>query len=152
MHETKLRELVTCQRIPIPTRGIEQRECADNIGGNKIRGPVNRAIDVALGCEIDDGPRPVKAQQMQHQVSITDVAADEYVSRIALERGEIAEIAGVGQLVEVDDRLVAAVEPVENEIGTDEPGTSGHQNHAGSTRRGHLRAFLSRAGHIIMRA
>src|SRR6202040_4333290 len=91
------------------------------------------------------------AQQMAYQVAITQRAADEDFECIAFKRGQIAEIAGVGQLVEVDDRLDAGVEPVENEIGTDEPGTSGHQNHAGSMRRGHSRAFYSRAAYYHAR-
>jgi hypothetical protein len=73
---------------------------------------VYRSIDVALRCEVDDGARPVCAEQMQDQVTVTDVAAHEYMSRITLKRGEIAEIAGVSQLVKIDDQLVAAVEPV----------------------------------------
>ena len=51
--------------------------------------------------------------------------------RIVLERGEIAEIAGVGQLVEVDDRLVAASSQSRTKLAPIEPGASGHQNHDG---------------------
>ncbi len=81
-------------------------------------------------------------QKAGDEIAIADVAANEQVTRIALERGQVAEISGIGQLVEIDDWLVAAIEPVENEIGTNETGASGHQNHAHSMRRA---AFASRA-------
>jgi hypothetical protein len=48
---------------------------------------------------------------------------------IAVQRSEIFEVAGVGQLVEVEHRLVAFAQPAENEIGADEARTAGHKNH-----------------------
>ena len=51
------------------------------------------------------------------------------MTRVALERRKVAEIPGVGELVEVDDRLGARREPIEDEVGADEAGASGDQNH-----------------------
>ena len=99
--------------------------------------------------EVDDRAGTVFAQQMQHLVAIADVAADEQVSSVALDRLEIAEIARVGKLVQVDDRFVGAIEPVENEIGAYETRTPGHQNHSNSMRRGQSRSFLKVADFIM---
>src|ERR1700687_5746747 len=145
MHEAKLRALISCQRRPVSAHRVVQSKRANDIGGDEISGPVNRAIDMALRYEVDDGARPVCAEQMQDQITVTDVAAHEYMARISFKRREIAEIAGVSQLVKIDDRLVDAVEPVENEIGPYEPGASGHHNQCDlHVARTFARIFLKR--------
>ena len=60
----------------------------------------------------------------------------ENVLRIALERREIPQITRIRELVEVDDRLVAALTPVEDEICADKSGSAGHENHSGSIMHG----------------
>lgn len=41
---------------------------------------------------------------------------------IALQAGQIFEIARIGELVEIDDRLINLLEPVEDKIRADESG------------------------------
>ena len=53
----------------------------------------------------------------------------EHVARGRLRARPGSRVAGVGELVEVDDRLVARGEPVEDEIGADEAGAAGDQDH-----------------------
>jgi hypothetical protein len=53
-----------------------------------------------------DGARPVRGQQAVDQGAVADVALDEDVAGIALERREVLGIARVGQRVEIDDGLV----------------------------------------------
>ena len=45
-------------------------------------------------------------KQFGDEVEVADVALDEEVAGIATQAGEILQIAGVGQRVEVDDRLI----------------------------------------------
>jgi hypothetical protein len=47
-------------------------------------------------------------------------------ARVAVQAGEVLEVAGVGQLVEVDDRLVRLRQPVENKVAADEAGAAGN--------------------------
>ena len=56
-----------------------------------------------LGGEVDDGRRLVLAEDPLDRVAIGDVALHEDVVRIAEHRLERIEIAGVGELIEVDD-------------------------------------------------
>ena len=49
-------------------------------------GPVDRAVDVRFGGEVDDRARPVLAQQRADQRGVADVAAHEHVPRVARER------------------------------------------------------------------
>jgi hypothetical protein len=67
---------------------------------------VDAAVDVRFGGKIDDGAGLVLGKQAADEVKVADVALDEGVARIALQAGEVLEVAGVGQRVEVDDRLV----------------------------------------------
>src|SRR6185295_419726 len=89
---------------------------------------------MALGREIDDRARPMRGQQRRYGGAIADVGAYEMVPGVVLERGQTAEIAGVGQLVDVEDGLLAFRAPVEHEIGADKSGAAGDQNHASSMR------------------
>ena len=85
---------------------------------------MDRAVNVGFRCKIHDGSRFVFGQQFGNHCGITDVAAGEDVPGVAFQAGEVLEIAGVGEFVEVDDRLIAAGQPVEHKIGADEAGAA----------------------------
>ena len=83
---------------------------------------------MALGGEVEHRARLVLRQQLRHQRAVADVALHEDMARVALQRGQVFQVAGVGQLVEVDDGLVGLGQPVENEIAADEAGAAGDEN------------------------
>ena len=56
-------------------------------------------------------------------------AAHEDVARVAVQRGQVAPVAGVGQRIEIHDRLVGMGQPVQHEVAADESGASRHENH-----------------------
>ena len=97
---------------------------------------MDAAIDVALGGEVEDRARPMGREQALDQRAVADVAAHEDVARIGVERLQVLGVAGVGERVQVDDRLVAPGEPVEDEVGADEAGAAGDQDHGSSGRKG----------------
>jgi nucleoside-diphosphate-sugar epimerase len=45
------------------------------------------------------------------------------------ERAEAPQVAGVRELVEIDERLAVVREPVEHEVRTDEAGAAGDEDH-----------------------
>src|SRR5205085_10329314 len=51
-----------------------------------------------------------------------------HVACISLECGQVLQVAGVGQLVQVQHRLTHGGDPVQHEIGADEAGAPGHEN------------------------
>ncbi|EKD98666.1 MAG: hypothetical protein ACD_23C00318G0001, partial [uncultured bacterium] len=73
-----------------------------------------------LGGKVDHGARLVLCQQASHQGGVANVALHEHVARIALQAGQVVQVASVGELVEVEHRLVAVGEPVKNKVGADE--------------------------------
>ena len=69
-----------------------------------------------------------RGQQLGDQCGIADVTVGEDVAGVAFQAGQVLEIAGVGQFIEINDRLVTARQPVEHKIGADESRPAGDQN------------------------
>ena len=71
---------------------------------------------MAFGGKVQHGAGAVLGQQAVHQRAVAQVTLHKEVARIALQAGEIFQVAGVGEFVKVDDGLVALGQPVEHEI------------------------------------
>ena len=84
---------------------------------------------MALGREVNDRPDAVTTQERQDKVAVADVTAHEPVAAVVGQRVEVPEIAGVGELVEVDHGLIPVPQPVQDEIASDEARPARHQNH-----------------------
>ncbi|MNV94818.1 hypothetical protein D3C71_1896500 [compost metagenome] len=68
-------------------------------------------------------------QQAGQQRAVADIALHEYMTCVAIQAGQIMQIAGVSQLVEIDHRLVMGGEPVEYKIGTNKACAACDKNH-----------------------
>jgi hypothetical protein len=77
---------------------------------------------------VHDGTRSAAPQKLAHQFSVSDVSMYEGVPRIGRNLYQIAEIPGVGKLVKIHHRSSFGREPLQNEVGTNKTGSSGHQN------------------------
>ena len=113
----------------VRAHGFEQVEGADDVGLDEVFRTMDTAVDVRFGGEIDDGAGLVVGEEIHHEIEVADVAVDEHVTGVAIQRGEVLEIARVGKRVEVDDRLVRLRQPVEDEVAADEASTAGDKNH-----------------------
>ena len=82
---------------------------------------------MALGCEIDHCPWPVLRQQSGKQGGVADVALDEDMVRIPLQGRQVVHIAGVGELVQVDNGFVGCGEPVQYEVAADKASSASHK-------------------------
>ena len=71
----------------------------------------------------------MEREKFPHQRPVADVAVYERVPGITLQRRKIGGITGVGQLVQIDNRLTARGKGVENEIRADKPGATGNEQH-----------------------
>ncbi len=83
---------------------------------------------MAFSREVQHGTGTVLSQQGIHQRAVAQVALHEEVARVALQAGEVLQVAGVSEFVEVDDRFVAGAEPVEHKIAADEAGNQDTHN------------------------
>jgi len=98
--------------------GIQQLEGAGDVGIEEYLWAKDGAVDVAFCGEVDHRAEAVFCKEALEQVCIADVAMDEGVVGVFLERPERQGIACVGQLVEIDEGSSDYVKPVEYKIGT----------------------------------
>ena len=120
----------------VPSRGFAQHSRPTHIGVDERQRIHQRAVDMGLGGEVDDGVA-LRGQRVD-QPGVTDVAVHESVTGLAVELEEICQVACVCELVEDRDlHLGAPLSQVADEIGADEPGCSRHQEP------------LQRAAHVI---
>lgn len=82
---------------------------------------------MAFGGKVQHGAGAVLGQQGIDQGTVAQVALHKTVLRLALQAGQVFEVARVGELVEVDDGLIGLGAPVEHEIGANEAGAAGDE-------------------------
>src|SRR5690606_25169563 len=121
---------------PVAERRLEQGKGAVDVGPDELPRTADRAVDVAFGREVQDRARPVLGQQGGHALLVADVGLHEHMGRLLADRREVLEIAGVGELVDIDHRAEAGAKPVENEIGSDEAGAASDEDHCARPSRG----------------
>ena len=69
---------------PIAQRLLQQREGADDIGLDEFAGPVDRAVDMALGREVHHIARLVLIEQLPQRRPVADIDLREAVAVVAL--------------------------------------------------------------------
>ena len=79
--------------------------------------------------KIDDSTWPISTKQLFNPLPVADIAVNKHVALILIERCEIGKVPRIGQLVEVDDRLIVSGQPLKNKIGADKTGATCHHNH-----------------------
>ena len=82
------------------------------------------AIHMALSGKIDDRIGLVMVQQLADEQRIPNIAPDKNMLGIPIKRRQITDVAGIGELVEVDDPLPRSA-PGQHIAGTDKPRASG---------------------------
>ncbi len=67
--------------------------------------------------------------KLRHQGGIADISAHEAIARVLFDVGEVAQIAGVGQFVQIDQAAVRKLlQGQPYEVGADEAAAAGNQN------------------------
>src|SRR5947209_7777716 len=70
----------------------------------------------------------MSVEHAAQQLLVTDVAMNKLVAPIFTDRLKTAEIAGISQLVQVDDRGIFHFDPAMNKVRPDESCASGHDD------------------------
>jgi len=107
--------------------GFQKSERAGQVRVEDRLGGEDAAVDVGLGGEVHDGVGLFVADKRVDQRLVGDVPLDEAVAGGMIERSEVLEVAGVGELVEVDHIEPAGGASGEqaDESRADETGASG---------------------------
>lgn len=84
---------------------LKEGEGASDIGLEEELGVGDAAVDVAFGGAVDDGVDVVFFTEGLYEGLIADIALDKVVAGIVGDLGQVIDIAGVGEDIEIDDGL-----------------------------------------------
>ena len=131
--ESRLRRGI--ERAPVGERHVEQDVGAQDIGLDERRGAVDRAVDVALGGEMQHGVGLDLVEDLVDRGAVADVDLEMGVPVAGARLGQRLQIAGVGELVDVGDMPVGVADDVADDRRADEPRAAGDQElHSESLR------------------
>ena len=117
------------QAFPIELGSLQQRERTHHVGACKGEGIFDGTVHVTLGGQMDDAVDLLVLHQLIEGVEVTDVHPDELVIRFVLNVLQIGQIAGIGELVEIDDIILGILVHKEaNNMASDESGAAGDNN------------------------
>jgi len=105
-------------RLPRPTASISYTNVLTTDSEGHIELAISGSANLPAGFDL------------VMQYAIADVAAHEEMARVSLQAGKVLRIAGVGQLVEIDDRSGFAGNPLQHKVGPDETGPAGNEYQA----------------------
>ena len=94
------------QRFPIEFGSLQQRECSHNVGTCKGERVFYGAVHMTLGSKVDDTVHLLLLHQLIEGVEVADVHLHKLVVGLILDVLQIGKVAGIGQLVEVDDVIL----------------------------------------------
>ena len=123
------------ERQPINSRSFQQNVRPYNIGLEEGVGMFDAAIHMSFRGEIDDGSETA-LQQLVHHRCLGDVPAHKAVVVVVGHIGEIFQVTGVGEFVQVSDfEIVTLAEQVVYKVRADEAGTACDQKLHAAFRR-----------------
>ncbi|MNI90020.1 hypothetical protein D3C87_2181360 [compost metagenome] len=67
-------------------------------------------------------------EQALDQGTVTDIALHEYMPGIARQAAEVIQVAGIGQLVQIDYGFIGVSQPIQYEICPNEACTASYQD------------------------
>jgi hypothetical protein len=112
------------ERAPVGECCLEQDVGSADIGRDEGRGAVDRAVDVALGGEVQHGIGPDFGEDRVDHGAVADVGLVVAMAVAGSGLGERFEVAGIGQLVDVRDLPVRGADDVANDGRADESGAA----------------------------
>src|SRR5262249_42310833 len=107
---------------------VQEDLCAEDVGADERPRVQDAAIDVALGREVQDRVDS-PTHDVPHGAAVGHVALDKAVARLAGKVGQVGEVAGVGEGVEMDDRVVGlGGQDMADEVTADEAASAGDED------------------------
>ena len=97
------------QAFPVELGGLQHAEGAHDVGLRESEGVLDAAVHMALGCEMNDAVDVFILHELQHALEVADVHADEHIVRTILNILQVGEVAGIGQLVEVNNLVLGVL-------------------------------------------
>ena len=86
---------------------MQQRKGAEDVGVDKAARCADGVVDMAFGGQVDEAAGLVLFEQIGEDVALVDVCLHKSVALMAECTGQRAEVAGVGEFVDVDDMVIS---------------------------------------------
>ena len=108
----------------LPALGnVQQQGGAEDIGGHKVIGLGDGAVDMGFGGQVENAGDLVFGADLCEDFRITNVTFDKMAARVLLGKSEIGAVAGVGQLIEDHETFeVLFLEKMASKAGANEAG------------------------------
>jgi len=112
----------------VAARRFDKRERAHVVGLHEGAGALDGVVHMALGREVDDATDVVLSEQALDELLVADIALHEGVVGHTFTLSYVGEVAGVGELIEVDDMIFRILfAEVRNKVRAYESGTAGNE-------------------------
>ena len=108
-------------------RRFQQDERADNIRVDEGPRPVDGAVNVRLGGQVEHRRGPFVGKDPGHGVTVGDVRLDKRHTAVGERPLQIEEAPGIRQFVDDHEAMGGVFERVMNQIGPDEPSSASDQ-------------------------
>ena len=114
---------------PVGARRFEQAESAYDVGLDEVFWGADGAVYMAFCRKVQNSARAVFSQQMGNELAIAQVALHKGVARVILQAAQVQDIACIGELVEIDNRLIRLGKPVKHKIAPNKASAACDENH-----------------------
>ena len=116
------------ERLPVLSCSLQERECTHDIGLSKGERVAYAAIDVAFGGKVYNAVDMVMSEDCSNGVEVANISSHKGIVGRMLYVGKIGKVAGIGELVEVDNVIFGVlVYEKPHDMRADKPGTAGDE-------------------------
>src|SRR5581483_8327891 len=105
---------------PVSPCFFQQAKGSVHVCADEVVGTVDGTVHVALRRKMNNGDRTMGQKYFGNLLAIAHVSMNEGISLIGRNRRQVCGIAGIGELVKIDDVRGLARKPLQNKIRTDE--------------------------------
>src|SRR5690606_17575914 len=116
------------QAEPVGACIFQQAVGADDIGLDECCRAIDRAVDMRLGGQVHDGVWLELAQRRDDALGIGNIGLNEAIPWACIDLGQRFQIAGIGQLVEVEHLVLGVLNQMADQRRSDEAGSAGNKN------------------------
>src|SRR5690606_10549859 len=115
--------------LPGATGSVEQVHGADYVGHYKSRGVTDGPVYMRFSGQVNNSIRFFRFKKFADELSVDDIAFDKTVIRPILNILQVFEVAGIGELIQIDDLIIrVGVHHPTNHMGAYETRSTCHNN------------------------
>ena len=86
--------------------GVQKGGGAHNVGTHELLRMLHGPVHMGLRCEVDDHIRLLLLKELEDEGPVGDIALYELVVGLILHGLQVLQIAGIGQLIQVQDHIL----------------------------------------------